>query len=54
MATDENEPKETADNKVLPDDPIVTYILNAVANGKDVSPNHIAQKIASDRAKDTA
>ncbi len=54
MATDKKEPEETADNKTLPDDPIVTYILNAVADGAVVSPNHIAQAIAADRAKDTA
>lgn len=54
MATDKNEQDKTAEDKILPDDPIVTYILNAVADGKVVSPNHIAQKIAADRAKDTA
>ncbi len=54
MATDENDMEENAEQKALPDDPVVTYILNAVADGKVVSPNHIAQKIAADRAKDTA
>lgn len=50
MATD----NENAEDTSLPDDPIVTYILNAVADGAVVSPNHIAQAIAKDRAKESA
>ncbi len=36
---------------LIDEDPIVVYILEAVAEGKVVSPNHIAQTIAKDRAK---
>lgn len=53
--TDENE--QAADEPeavVVEDDPVATYILNAVQDGKDVSPQDIAKQIAADRAKDTA
>jgi len=51
------EPKATNDNASEEDDdlpeidPIVTYIMDALRYGDDVSPNHIAQAIARDRAK---
>jgi len=35
------------------EDPVRLYILDAVADGKVISPNDIAIKIAKDRAKDT-
>lgn len=53
--TDEN--KQAADEPeavVVEDDPVATYILDAVRDGKDVSPQDIAKQIAADRAKDTA
>lgn len=53
--TDEN--KQTADEPeavVVEDDPVATFILNAVSEGKDVSPQDIAKQIAATRAKDTA
>ncbi len=39
------------EDDLIDEDPIVVYILTAVEDGKDVSPNHIAQAIARDRAK---
>lgn len=53
--TDENE--QSADEPeavVVEDDPVATFILNAVKDGKDVSPQDIAKQIAATRAKDTA
>ncbi|USG59655.1 DUF3253 domain-containing protein [Sneathiella marina] len=53
--TDENEQATDAPEAVIvEDDPVATYILNAVSEGKDVSPQDIAKQIAADRAKDTA
>ena len=46
--TDEN--NEEVESK---EDPIRLYILEAVADGKVISPNDIAIRIAKDRAKDT-
>ncbi|TNE38893.1 MAG: DUF3253 domain-containing protein [Alphaproteobacteria bacterium] len=40
--------------KDIPEDPVVGYIMNALASGKDVSPRDIAQKIAADRARESA
>jgi Protein of unknown function (DUF3253) len=34
------------------EDPIVTYIMEALEAGDEVSPNHIAQTIARDRASE--
>ncbi len=34
------------------DDPVVGYIMRALQYGDEVSPNHIAQAIARDRAKE--
>ena len=46
-ATNENAPEEDDD---LPEiDPIVTYIMDALRYGDDVSPNHIAQANSSGR-----
>jgi len=36
------------------DDPVIGYILRAVDGGSDISPQAIAQAIATDRAKPTA
>lgn len=35
------------------EDPIVVFILEALAGGDEVSPNAIAQRIAKERAKDS-
>ncbi|MCG8492253.1 MAG: DUF3253 domain-containing protein [Sneathiellales bacterium] len=54
MTTDKSEAQNKEEEKETPEDPVVTYILNAVADGGEISPNHIAQKIAADRAKENA
>ncbi|MBL4740702.1 MAG: DUF3253 domain-containing protein [Sneathiella sp.] len=54
MATDKQTDENPTNDEILEDDPIVTYILTAVEGGGLVSPNHIAQKIAKDRAKSDA
>lgn len=48
--TDVNDQIEEVEER---EDPVRLYILEAVANGKTVSPNDIAIKIAKDRAKDS-
>ncbi|WP_169545632.1 DUF3253 domain-containing protein [Sneathiella aquimaris] len=53
MASDKSNNTSDQDQENAPEDPVVTYILNAVDGGGEVSPNHIAQKIASDRSKPT-
>ena len=47
----ENTDKENEENN-QDEDPIVTYILRELSYGEEVSPNHIAQAIARDRAKE--
>ncbi|MZR30531.1 DUF3253 domain-containing protein [Sneathiella litorea] len=42
------------ENTKAEDDPVVDYILRAVASGRDVAPQEIAQAIANDRAKPSA
>jgi len=54
MTTDKSDQQNKEEKKETPEDPVVTYILNAVADGSEISPNHIAQKIAADRAKENA
>ncbi len=51
MTDDQQKISEQDNAKDTSEDPIVTYILDAVSDGSEVSPNAIAQKIASDRAK---
>ncbi|GLQ07148.1 DUF3253 domain-containing protein [Sneathiella chinensis] len=51
MDADKTPSDIAAEEKELPDDPVVTYILNAVAEGGEISPNAVAQAIAADRAK---
>ncbi|WP_169569231.1 DUF3253 domain-containing protein [Sneathiella limimaris] len=36
------------------DDPIATYILDALSSGEEVSPNTIAQTIARDKQKESS
>lgn len=48
--TDVNDQIEEVEER---EDPVRLYILDAVADGKAVSPNDIAIKIAKDRAKDS-
>jgi|TARA_R110002096_G_scaffold435548_1_gene661379 Protein of unknown function (DUF3253) len=48
--TDVNDQIEEVEER---EDPVRLYILDAVADGKTVSPNDIAIKIAKDRAKDS-
>jgi len=45
---------EAPQDNPVQDDPVIVYILNALEDGKEVSPNTIAQTIARDRAKDTS
>lgn len=47
---DINKHIEEVENK---EDPVRLYILNAIADGKIISPNDVAKRIARDRAKDT-
>ncbi|WP_373088952.1 DUF3253 domain-containing protein [Sneathiella sp.] len=51
---DDDKISENGDNDEAPEDPVISYILNAVSTGKDVAPRDIARAIASDRAKETA
>ena len=51
MTHDQKETKQQDATEDTPEDPVVTYILNAVSDGSEISPNAVAQKIAADRAK---
>ncbi len=53
MTTDKSNTGSEPNDVEVEEDPIVTYILNAVADGGEISPNAIAQQIAKDRAKAT-
>ena len=46
-----NDKPENDDNE-HDEDPVVGYIMRALQYGDEVSPNHIAQAIARDRAKE--
>jgi len=48
----EDTPTEETEVEAPQDDPVVTYIMEALESGDEVSPNAIAQKIARDRATD--
>jgi hypothetical protein len=55
MADKSPDTPDTADEKAQqPDDPVVDYILQAVADGGEISPNKVAQALAADRASETA
>jgi Protein of unknown function (DUF3253) len=54
MTKEDKQISEEPDSTAIEDDPVATYILNAVNKGKDISPQEIAKQIAADRAKDTA
>jgi len=52
--TDDETRTEDLPSDPPPEDPVVGYILRAVEEGGDVSPQEIAKSLATDRAKPTA
>jgi Protein of unknown function (DUF3253) len=43
---------EETEKEIPEEDPVVTYIMDALEFGDEISPNEIAQNIARDRAKE--
>ncbi|MCC3306153.1 DUF3253 domain-containing protein [Sneathiella sp. HT1-7] len=52
--TDDTNKADNADKPEIEDDPVVDYILDAVASGGDIAPQEIAQAIAGDRLKSSS